>query len=256
MARVRLFESDAVGYAIGGLGSVAVAAALVPVREDIVGATGALVLVLVVVLAAIAGGRGAGAFAAVAAALSFDFFLTRPYLALRIDSADDVETTIVLLVIGLVVGQIVVLARRARAAARRTSSEIERLHRVAEQAATGTSADDLVLAVAAELTALLSLRDCRFVRPPYGPPLPRLERNGAVTGVTVRRFAGDEFALPEEGVDLPVLGRGREVGRFVLDPDPDAGASLEERVVAVALSDQLGGVLAAEHPTSTSSEET
>ena len=54
-----------------------------------------------------------------------------------------------------------------------------------------------------------------------------------------------EFALPAEGVELLVLGRGRELGRFVLEPDPNEGASLEERIVAVALSDQLGAALAA-----------
>jgi hypothetical protein len=43
-----------------------------------------------------------------------------------------------------------------------------------------------------------------------------------------------------------VLGRGRQLGRFVLVSDPDVGVSLEERTVAVALSDQLGAVVAGE----------
>lgn len=54
-------------YAIGGLGPVAVAGALVAVRDEIQQTTAVLVLVIVVVLAAIAGGRGAGALAAVMA---------------------------------------------------------------------------------------------------------------------------------------------------------------------------------------------
>ena len=49
--------------------------------------------------------------------------------------------------------------------------------------------------------------------------------------------------LPKEGIALPVLGRGEEVGRFVLEPTPGVGASLEERVVAVALADQVGAAL-------------
>jgi hypothetical protein len=36
------------------------------------------------------------------------------------------------------------------------------------------------------------------------------------------------------------------LGRLVLEPEPDVGVSIEERVVAIALSDQLGAVLAAE----------
>ncbi len=75
----------------------------------------ALVLVLVVVLAAIGGGREAGAVAAVSAALSFDFFHTVPYLTLQIDSGDDVETTLLLLGVGLAVGHLGVDARQAGA---------------------------------------------------------------------------------------------------------------------------------------------
>jgi hypothetical protein len=36
------------------------------------------------------------------------------------------------------------------------------------------------------------------------------------------------------------------VGRLVLEPDPEVGVSLEERIVAIAISDQLGAVMAAE----------
>jgi hypothetical protein len=39
-----------------------------------------------------------------------------------------------------------------------------------------------------------------------------------------------------------VLARGREVGRFVLIPTPGVPTSLEERVVAVAIADQVATV--------------
>ena len=105
--------------------------------------------------------------------------------------------------------------------------------------------EELEASVVTELIGLLDLRDCSFEPVPVGRPLPRLERNGAITGVTEHRFTGEEFTLPPE-IELPVLGRGRQLGRFVLVSDPTAGASLEERTVAVALSDQLGAVLAGE----------
>jgi Domain of unknown function (DUF4118) len=238
------------GYVIGGLGPIAVAAALVPLREEIDNTNLALALVVVVVLAAAAGGRGAGALGAVIAAVSYDFFLTRPYLSLTIDSADDVETTIFLLIVGLIVGEIVVRFRRTRRRAERGASEVARLHRVAELAAGGAPVDELERAVEAELVGLLQLRECFFERAPVGRPLPRLERNGAISGVTTRRFSGDELTLPPE-VELPVLGRGRQLGRFVLVSSPTEGASLEERTVAVALSDQLGAVLAGEDTATT-----
>jgi len=233
------------GWALAVLGPIAVAALLVPLRDELVSTNLALILVVVVVLAAVAGGRAPGAVAAVTAALSYDFFLTRPYLSLSIDSADDVETTLILLAIGLIVGQLVTVARRSRSAASRGADEVARLHRVAELAAGGCGLDDLADAVCRELTGLLDLRSCRFERPPHGPPLPRLERGGAVVGGQ-RRMVGDEFALPEEGVELPVLGRGQQYGRLVLAPAPGTSASIEERVVAVALSDQLGAAIAAD----------
>jgi hypothetical protein len=41
------------------------------------------------------------------------------------------------------------------------------------------------------------------------------------------------------------MGGGVEIGSLLLDPDPHAGVSVEARLVAVALSDQLGAALAA-----------
>ena len=243
-------DSLVIGYCVGGVGPIAVAGLLVPVREDLDNTNLALILVVVVVLAAVVGGRAPGVLAAVVATMSYDFFLTRPYLTLRMDNADDIETTVILLVIGLVVGQVVVLARRARRAAARGSDEIAGLRRVADQAATGSSVDDLVLTVQAELSELLGLKASRFEQPSSGHVLPRLERTGAVTGVSSRRFRGEGLALPEGGVELPVIGEGREIARFVLEPDPERGVSLEERVVAVAMADQLGAVLAAHGRTS------
>ena len=79
-----------------------------PFRRELDNANLALILVLVVVVAAILGGRGAGALAAVMATLSFDFFLTRPYLSLDIETSDDIETVLILLGVGLLVGEMAV----------------------------------------------------------------------------------------------------------------------------------------------------
>ena len=50
------------------------------------------------------------------------------------------------------------------------------------------------------------------------------------------------FELPAGGVELPVLARGQHIGRFVLVPTPGHSASLEERLVAVAIADQVAAV--------------
>jgi len=235
----------AAGLGVAAVGPLVVASLLVIVRDHIAGSNAALVFVVVVVLAAALGGRWAGFTAAVVSAMSYDFFLTRPYGSLKIDEAEDIVATILLLAVGVIVGEVVVWAHKGHRQSKRGRSEIARLHRVAEQVAAGGRTQDVLETVRSELTELLSLRSCEFEQPPFGLPLPRLERNGAID-VPHRRILRGEFALPTEGVEIPVLGRGRQVGRLVLEPDPDVGVSLEERVVAIAISDQLGAVMAAE----------
>jgi hypothetical protein len=168
---------------------------------------------------------------------------------LAIDSRDDVETTIILLVAGVLVGTLASWGRQAKHRATDARAEINRIHRVAEVAASGAEVA-LVIGVAQnELRALLTLRVCRFEAIPYEDDdvrRPRLGRNGSLELQPMVRFARvghrTGFELPEEGVDLPVLARGREIGRFLMIPTPGVPASLEERVVAIAIADQVATV--------------
>jgi K+-sensing histidine kinase KdpD len=238
-------QESVAGWMIAIIGPIAVAALLVPLRDDVISTNLALVLVVVVVLAAIAGGRGPGAAAAVVAALSYDFFLTRPYLSLHIESTDEVETALILLAIGLIVGQLVVVVRRGRGAVRRGAHEIAVLHRVSDIAATGSDIDELTRTVEQSVRDLLGLDACWFEPTPYQSLPAHLERGGAVVGAELR-VADGGFALPRDGVEIPVMGRGKVQGRLVLMPKERRGTSVEERVVALALADQLGAALAAE----------
>src|SRR6476469_2869384 len=104
--------SRAIGLTIAAFGPLLVAGLLVPFRDDLASANIVLVFVLVVVCGAAIGTRWSGALTAVVAAMSFDFFFTRPYQSLKIDDADDLATTLLLLVIGLVVAEIVTYSRR------------------------------------------------------------------------------------------------------------------------------------------------
>lgn len=235
----------AAGIGVAALGPIVVASLLVLVRDHMARSNSALVFVVVVVVAAALGGRWTGVVAAVVSAISYDFFLTRPYGSLKIDSGEDIVATVLLLAVGLIVGEVVVWAHRGHRRSRRGSSEIQRLHRVAEQVAAGHDSGTVVASVCEELTEMLSLLSCVFEPPPYRSELPRLERNGSID-MPRRRFVRGEFTLPAEGVEIPVLGRGRELGRLALEPDPDVGVSIEERIVAIALSDQLGAALTGE----------
>src|SRR6202011_4752339 len=89
------------------------------------------------------GGRAGGAVAALVAAVSFDFFFTRPYYSFSINNGDDVQTVILLLAVGLAVGEIVARRRQSRAVAQRRGREAEYLRHVAELGAGGESARGL-----------------------------------------------------------------------------------------------------------------
>src|SRR5437660_6486014 len=103
------------GLAVGALGAVGAAAALVSVRGQLLNADVALVLVIVVLLGAVIGGRRAGAMSALVAAAAFDFFHTRPYNTLKISSRDDIITTGLILIVGLAAGELASRAQRIRA---------------------------------------------------------------------------------------------------------------------------------------------
>ena len=250
--RIMRQERDAatqVIVALGALAPLVAAMALVGTRDWIDNANVALILTAVVVAAGALGGRAAGAVAAISAALSFNFFHTRPYLSLAIDSQDDVETTLLLLMVGLMVGQLALRAHVAKAEAAAGRSELGRIHRLAGMVARGSASAEVVETAQTELTALLGLRECRFEAAPFDGVLeaPTLEREGTISGSRYRatRSGELELELAPHGVVLPVLARGQLVGRFLLDPDTGAGASLEKRIVAVALADQVGASLSA-----------
>ena len=160
---------------------VAVGAALVPFRSNIAPATAALAMAVAVSLIAALSNRLGGVVAAVAAALSFDFFFTKPYGSLSISSAPEIETAILMLVGGLIVGQLSARNRTNKELVVQTSDDFARIQAIAELMASGASAFEVVGAVGDELTGLLSLRSCRFERTFPEGPSPTIERNGDVS---------------------------------------------------------------------------
>ena len=226
----------------------AVALVLVPFRTDIANANVALILAAAVVLVASLGRRIAAFVAAVSAFVWFDFFHTRPYESFRINSGDDLLTACVLLAVGLFVGELAVRSRYHQTAATESSNDIARIHSVAELVADGETADYLILVVANELRDLLSLQGCRFDAQPSVKPTARIERNGEVI-IGELRWGVHSMGFPGKEVELPVIGHGQVLGRYVLAPTPGEPVSFDKRIVAVALADQVGAALAAPRPT-------
>jgi Domain of unknown function (DUF4118) len=231
-------------WVLAVLGPIAVSGILVGFRDQIRPSNAALVLVLVVLAAAIVGGRWGGITSAAVSALCFDFFFTRPYYSFTINSRDDIETTIVLLIVGLAVGELVVRTRRSRQVARASRREVEQVRRVAALRAGGEAAGKLIQILQRELVEALGVRDARFERPPFTTVLPRLGHGS----VTVPAQSNGTPSGRRNEVELPVWGQGRELGRFVLVlPEESTGISMnpDDRALAAALADQLGAALAA-----------
>jgi hypothetical protein len=222
---------------------IAVTVGLVPVRNDVPNATVALALAVAVSLLAATGTRLVAAVAAVSAALSFDVSFTRPYGSLSISRAQDIETTGLLLVVGLIVGQLAARNRRHRRLVTQTSYDLGRVHAVAEMVASGAPADQVVLAVEVELKDMLGLRSCAFDTAFADRPGPFIERHGDVSWGALR-WGFDTMGLPAEEVTLVVEHQGRPLGRYVLLAEPGTRVAQDQLVAAVALADQVGAALA------------
>jgi K+-sensing histidine kinase KdpD len=219
---------------------VGAALALVPLRAHVLNTNLALVLVLVVLGAAVAGGRPAGVTSALSAALAYDFFLTVPYGSFTMERGDDIETTVLLAVIGLISGELVEWARRNEAAAIARRRELDRVQRRAELAAGGERPGRLIEMSAKELTEMLDLKVCRYVPKPVPEHLPVFTH----TAIVVPGIESDD--APHGAVALPVRAHGRDLGYFLLVfPTPSFGIRIPQDVkhAAVALADQLGMAL-------------
>jgi K+-sensing histidine kinase KdpD len=233
-ASVRSWQSVRVVAAVAA--PVVVVVGLVPVRSHIDSANLALGLVVVVLAIAYLGGRVSGAVSALSAAVAFDFFLTRPFGSLRIYASRDLQTTVLLVVIGVIAGELVDRARRSGAAAATKQAEIDAIYRRAELAAGTDEPGRLVGITVQELTQLLDLKSCRYVSGPPARAMPEL------THFSVRVPANLD---PEVRglMALPVRAHGRLHGHVVMSfPTAMASTSLtsDQRHAAIALADQLG----------------
>jgi K+-sensing histidine kinase KdpD len=219
-----------------------VAAALVPFRSSFADTASALVLVAVVVGVAVIGNRTAGFLATVSSTLWFDFFLTRPYERLAITHRPDIETAVSLFVVGIVVTELAARSRHHQEAAHEESDYVGLIYGVSELASSGAPALEVIERVRTELVELLHLRSCRYEPGPAERSRMRLERNGHVI-IGGKLWGVHEMGLPGPELELLVQARGHTLGRFVLRPTPGLPVSFQRRIVAVAITDQVGAAL-------------
>ncbi|GAA1579438.1 hypothetical protein GCM10009789_36470 [Kribbella sancticallisti] len=226
-----------------------VCAAIVPFRAQIENTNAALVLVLVVVGAAATGVRWAGIAAALASTVWFDFFLTQPYQRFSITDRADVETAVLLTIVGVAVTEVALWGRRQQARASRQQGYLSGVVQTAGIVAAGSSrTEDLIEHVADQLVDLLGIDDCHFDSRTEDVAPAAVVRDGTVVRGG-RDLDVERFGLPTDcEIELRVQHDGITRGRFLLVASTRlACPSDAQRQVAVVLADQVGAALAT-HP--------
>lgn len=220
-----------------------VCAALIPVRTTLANTEAALVLVVCTVAVAVFGNRFAGYLAAAGAAVWFDFFLTVPYERLTITHRTDLQTTVLLLLVGCVATELAVAARRRGRTVALDEALLAVVQSTADLVARGEPATAVIDQVNVQIKAVLGLRGCRFEPGRARVRGLRLEPDGALRWGGAR-WNLDEHGFPDEKVDLPARYRSQVYGRFVLDPAPATAPSIHARRIAVVLADLTAAALA------------
>jgi len=250
----RLFDLNpetrrvAVGAAAAVVPAV-VCAAIVPLRGRIENTNAALVLVLLVVATAAIGPRWVAIVAAISSTLWFDFFLTQPYQHFTITSQADIETAVLLTLVGLAVTEIALWGRRQQARASQQEGYLQGVVHTAGLVAAGSSRiETLIEYVADQLVDVLGIDDCQFDTDTRDAAPAAIVRDGTV----VRRGRDldvERYGLPTDcEIELRTQHDGITHGRFLLIASTRvARPTAAQRQVAVALADQVGAALATDH---------
>jgi len=216
------------------------------VRDDITAATVVLVLVLWVVAAAATGDRVAGLLAAVSGGAWFDFFLTAPYRQFAIKGSDDIEATILLVVIGLGVTEIALWGHRQQARAAGRSGYLDGVLGAARLVAEGdTPPSALTDLVARQITEVLGADECRFVEGPVADArIAVLDHDGDVVRGD-HTVDVDRVGMPSNDyVAIPVHRGSRIVAHFLVTATSHVTyPTAEQRCVAVLLADQVAAAV-------------
>ncbi len=233
---------------------VVAAAAVVPLvacgvlalfRDSVANTNAALGLVLLVVAAASTGVRVAGIVAALSSAAGFDYFLTEPYGTLNISDRADIETAVLLLLVGAAVTEVALWGRREQARASREQGYLAGVLGTAASVAAGQSSTaDLIDLVCRQIVEILQIDGCRFDAGTRSG-LPTLDPTGTVTrhgrAVDVSRQG-----LPTDSmIALMVRSGGVTYGQLLLTASTRVvRPSRQQLRVAVTLANQVGAALA------------
>lgn len=239
-------EDGPVWIVAGGLGSMALALLLVPLRTLTPASNLAFVFLAFTIVIAELGGRSAALVTALASGMSLNFFLTEPYLNLTIEKRDDVVAFFALVGCGLIAAWFGKRRAGLTEVVSRAGTELDVLKRLVDHLRVGVPLDEILgdLRATFGLGALV-LRDSddRIVgaapvgASPGSIPEARLTPETLFPSDEGRlRFGAKGLRLPDGGGRL-VLGSGRDaVSLDLWEGDPEGFGLDESRTLAIAAS--------------------
>jgi hypothetical protein len=228
------------------LAPLAAAAVMIPLRSHVLNTSLALAMVVVVALVVLPGHRLAALIAGLSAGVWFDFFFTKPYESFSIERSADVQTTVLLALVGVLIGEIAARRRQARGEMTTARGEVLSLYVIAEMLAAGSKAEQVVTLVGEQLRELLFLVDSRYQPGVWEQNGPVLERSGELHYGRLE-WDLDRDGFPNRDVILPVEAGRHRFGSYILrGPALGVPISQDRRLAAVALSDLAGAALSRE----------
>jgi hypothetical protein len=228
----------------GGLGSMALAVLLIPLRTLTPASNLAFVFLAFTIVVAELGGRSAALVTALVSGMSLNFFLTEPYLNLTIEKRDDVIAFFALLGCGLIAASFGKRRAGLSEAASRAGTELDVLKTLVDHLRARAPLDEILghLRTSFGLGALV-LRDAddRILGAapvggsPASIPEARLTAETLFPSDEGRlRFGAKGLRLPDGGGRV-VLGTGRDVVSLDLWEGDVEGFGLDEsRTLAIA----------------------
>jgi K+-sensing histidine kinase KdpD len=233
-------RSQLLAVVVAFCGPLVAAAVMITVRAHVANTGLALIMVAVVVATVVPGRRGAAVVAGISAGLWFDFFLTEPYESFTMNRSADQETTALLIVVAVAVGEIAARSRHHHTETVHAWTDLAGIAKVTETVAGNASPSEIIDAVRAELTSLLFLEACSFDATGRQRTTPYLDRNGSVNYNHFSRDTSRE-GLPNKDVTLPVEADGEVIGRYLLR-GPALGVPIgrDRLLTAIVLADLTG----------------